>query len=96
MYIYFSGAFLGRIGANEVIGVQGRYYLLPILFWIAFVIYVVRRREALPRFWAGLPDALTVASLLLCAWSNVYALREILYRFNSVYLPVPIPAPPHY
>ena len=96
MYIYFSGAFLGRIGADEVIGVQGRYYLLPIFFWIVFLIHVARRREPLMRWWAGLPDVLTVASLFLCAWSNVYALREILYRFNSVYLRVPIPAPPHY
>ena len=96
MYVYFSGAFLGRIGADEVIGVQGRYYLVPILFWTAFVLYVARRHQPLPRYWAGLPDALTTASLLLCTWANVHALREILYRFNSVYLPYPIPAPPHY
>jgi uncharacterized membrane protein len=96
MYVYFSGAFLGRIGADEVIGVQGRYYLIPILLWTTFLIYVARRRALLPLRWASVPDVLTSASLLTCVWANVYALREILYRFNSAYLPFPIPAPPHY
>lgn len=96
MYIYFSGAFLGRIGADEVIGVQGRYFLIPIFFWTAFLIYVARRRAALSRLWFTLPDALTLIALFTCVWANVYALREILYRFNSAYLAVPIAAPPHY
>lgn len=96
MYIYFSGAFLGRIGADEVIGVQGRYYLIPILSWTVFVLYLARRRQPLARAWAGLPDVLTTAALLTCVWANVNALREILYRFNAAYLSFPIPAPRHY
>jgi hypothetical protein len=96
MYIYFSGAFLGRIGVDEVIGVQGRYYLIPILLWMTFLLYLLRRRSPMPRQWATMVPLLTTTALLLCVLANVAALSAVLTRFNSVYLGSPTPRPFHY
>lgn len=86
MYIYFSGAFLARIGADEVVGVQGRYFLVPILVWMVSLLYLVRRRRPLSRRWAGVPALLTTLALFCCALTHVYATKTVLMHFNGAYL----------
>lgn len=96
MYIYFSGAFLNRIGADEVVGVQGRYYLVPILLWVALLVHVARRRRPLPRRWADFSQVGTATALFACVLANVAALHSILVHFTNGYSAAPPPAPFHY
>jgi hypothetical protein len=87
---------LSRIGADEVIGVQGRYYHIPMLLWTAMLVVVARRRTPLAVRWSGLPPLLTTTALLCCVLANVFALDAVLTRFNSSYLPGgPLPIIPH-
>jgi uncharacterized membrane protein len=96
MYIYFSGAFLGRIGANEVIGVQGRYYLIAILLWAAMLMHLVRRRVPLPTRWATAPLVLASVALFCCALSGVLSLQSVLWHFHASYFGPIGPPPFHY
>lgn len=96
MYIFFSGAFLNRIGADDVIGVQGRYYHIPILLWAVMLLYAVRRREPLGPRARTLPGLLVTIALFSCVLANVEAIHAVLLRFNGAYLAAPIPAPKHY
>jgi len=96
MYVYFSGAFLNRIGADEVIGVQGRYYHTAILLWTPMLLHAVRRRQPLGRWTRHLPAALVTLAMFACVLANIEALDTILTRFFGHYLSqVPI-APKHY
>jgi len=96
MYVYFSGAFLNRIGANEVIGVQGRYHHIAILLWAAMLLHGVRRRREWSASARTLLPAIVTLTLFLCVLANVEALHAILGRFYGSYFATHEAAPRHY
>ena len=96
MYVYFSGAFLNRIGADEVIGVQGRYYHSAILLWTPMLLHAVRRRRPLGRWTRALPAMLVTLAMFCCVLANVEALDTILSQFSGHYLQSHSEAPKHY
>ncbi len=78
MYIYTTD-----VGAPLAHGVQGRYYLTPMFMMLVLGLHYVRgrwpRREVNVR-WV---QAAVWVALVLCAWANITALRQIADSFWS-------------
>lgn len=83
MYVYFSAGYMHILFGDEAIGVQGRYYLIPILLWGVMLLYVIRRRTPLSRRSIGLPATLTTTALFCCTLANVMAVGAILEQFYA-------------
>lgn len=71
MYIYFS-----RVGTDNVLGVQGRYYHVPILLLTAICVFLAPRSKVPSRYGRYRGVALGVATVCMCS-SNALALRAI-------------------
>lgn len=83
MYIYFTGHLPGGVGASEVVGVQGRYYLVPILIWVLLALSAVRAWSPTSARSAGYAAALTTTAMSSCVVANVLALESILGHFYN-------------
>lgn len=71
MYIYFS-----RVGQDSVLGVQGRYYHVPLLLLTSFLVFHLRRRGVLARWARYRKRAAGVAAVTLCV-ANALAVSAI-------------------
>jgi hypothetical protein len=70
MYLLFTA-----VGSDSVNGVQGRYYLIPLLLLAGIGILLSRSRIARGPLWLG--DALIAAPLALTAIADVMAIQAI-------------------
>ena len=95
MYIYFSGAFLNRIGANEIIGVQGRYYLVPISL-VGRILLICSPTPSSIAASLGELHSARDRHRALGVLANIDALQTVLTHFTNGYVAVPPPPPVHY
>lgn len=72
MYLYFS-----RVGAPVVNGVQGRYYLVPLLLLFALFLYWLRRTRPAPEVLKPLVPYMIGTAAFLCMLADALAVHAI-------------------
>jgi uncharacterized membrane protein len=72
MYLYFS-----RVGAPVVNGVQGRYYLAPLLILFFLGVYAARRKRTAPEALDSLRPFMIGTAAFLCMLADALAVHAI-------------------